>query len=254
MKRFAISLLTLAVLYFSLDAQEKPQVYNMNFDTWSKTSGAWNLYPEKPTAGQKVWDTANHGLSLLGINGTLPEYKHVAVSGQGKAAAKIVSKKVVWAFVAGNLYTGWFGKIVKLSGAELNFGVPFSARPKSLSGYVHYQSGTIDFAQEPYLAMKGKSDQGQIEIALYAWKERQHFVSNDGPSTPADRDPAFIGGGVITLDKDTNGYIPFEIKIDYRSEAIPTYIYISALSSRFGEFFTGSSQSVLYVDEFRLNY
>ena len=45
-----------------------------------------------------------------------------------------------------------------------------------------------------------------------------------------------------------------EIKIDYHSEAIPTYIYISAFSSRFGEFFTGSSKSVLYVDEFRLNY
>ena len=247
MKRFLTVFLLL--LPYCLGAQE--QVYNLSFDQWSRSKGVW--YPN--AAGkERVWATTNPGTSILRINSTVPEYEHVAVPGPGKAAAKIMSRKLAWAFLTGSLFTGEFVRVVKFSGAEMYNGTPFHSRPKSLSGYVHYQSGTIDFAQEPYLSMKGKGDQGQIEIALYAWKERQHFVSNDGPSTPADRDPAFIGGGVITLDKDTNGYIPFEIKIDYRSEAIPTYIYISALSSRFGEFFTGSSQSVLYVDEFRLNY
>ena len=247
MKRFLTVFLLL--LPYCLGAQE--QVYNLNFDQWSRSKGTWYPYAD---GGEKVWATTNPGTSILRINSTVPEYEHVAVPGPGKAAAKIMSRKLVWSFLTGSLFTGEFVRVVKFSGAEMYNGTPFHSRPKSLSGYVHYQSGTIDFAQEPYLSMKGKADQGQIEIALYAWKERQHFVSNDGPSTPADRDPAFIGGGVITLDKDTNGYIPFEIKIDYRSEAIPTYIYISALSSRFGEFFTGSSQSVLYVDEFRLNY
>lgn len=247
MKRFLTVFFLL--LPYCLGAQE--QVYNLSFDQWSRSKGTWYPYAD---GGEKVWATTNPGTSILRINSTVPEYEHVAVPGPGKAAAKIMSRKLVWAFLSGSLFTGEFVRVVKFSGAEMYNGTPFHSRPKSLSGYVHYQSGTIDFAQEPYLSMKGKADQGQIEIALYAWKERQHFVSNDGPSTPADRDPAFIGGGVITLDKDTNGYIPFEIKIDYRSEAIPTYIYISALSSRFGEFFTGSSQSVLYVDEFRLNY
>ena len=60
--------------------------------------------------------------------------------------------------------------------------------------------------------------------------------------------------GVMILSKDTGGYIPFEIKLDYVSDATPTYAFISVLSSRWGEFFTGSSSSVLYVDEFRFNY
>ena len=145
MKRLSLILSALLAATL-LHAQDGPQLYNMGFDTWSKSSGAWNLYPEKPTDAQRVWDTANHGLSILGINGTMPEYKHVAVPGPGKAAAKIVSKKVVWAFVAGNLYNGRFGRVVRLSGAELFFGVPFSARPKSLSGYVHYIPKTVNYA------------------------------------------------------------------------------------------------------------
>ncbi|MBO4758121.1 MAG: PCMD domain-containing protein, partial [Bacteroidales bacterium] len=80
----------------------------MDFDHWSKSSGSWNPYPKGAGSNQLVWDTANRGLSVLGINGTVPEYDHVAVPGEGKAAAKIVSRKVVWAFVAGNLFTGRF--------------------------------------------------------------------------------------------------------------------------------------------------
>jgi hypothetical protein len=140
---FACTLLLL-LGSLGLRAQGGPQLYNMNFDCWSKDSGAWNPYPENPTDAQRVWDTANHGLSLLGINGTTPEYKHVAVAGKGKAAAKIESKKVLWAFVAGNLYTGRFGQIVRFSGAELYFGVPFSSRPRvSPAMYTTYPRRSI---------------------------------------------------------------------------------------------------------------
>ena len=36
----------------ALFAQE--QVYNFSFDTWSKTKGAWDLYPEHATAKHQV--------------------------------------------------------------------------------------------------------------------------------------------------------------------------------------------------------
>ena len=78
-------LLTLAFLPHVLHAQDGPQIYNMSFDTWSNSAGAWNLYPAAATDAQKVWDTANHGLSILGINGTVPEYRHLAVPGEGES-------------------------------------------------------------------------------------------------------------------------------------------------------------------------
>ena len=252
--RHLIPTVLLFLAAFSLKAQNGPQLYNMDFDTWSKSSGAWNLYPESPDPGQKVWDTANHGLSILGINGTVPEYKHVAVPGEGKAAAKIVSKKVVWAFVAGNLYTGRFGRVVRLAGAELTFGVPFTARPKSLSGYVHYIPATVDYAREPYLDMKGKTDVGRIEVILTDWDKPYHIITNDEEFIDASTDPHVIGQAVLDLKKNTGGYIHFDIPIRYRSGKTPKYVVITAASSWYGSHFTGGSGSTLYVDEFQFNY
>ena len=243
--------LTALLLFVSCSLLAQEQLDNMNFDQWSKVKGTW--YPSAKN-GKSVWGTSNPGPSILRIKSTVPEYEHVAVAGSGKAAAKIVSRKLVWAFLTGNLFTGEFVRVVKFSGAEMYNGVPFHSRPKSLSGYYHYRPGTIDFTDDDHESMKGKRDQGQIEIALYGWKQRQHFISNDGPSIPATQDPALIGYARLTLKEDSGGYVPFELKIDYRSDATPTYVYISALSSRMGEFFTGSSGSVLYLDELQFNY
>lgn len=243
--------LTALLLFVSCSLLAQEQLDNMNFDQWSRVKGTW--YPSAKN-GKSVWGTSNPGTSILRINSTVPEYDHVAVAGSGKAAAKIVSRKLVWAFLTGNLFTGEFVRVVKFSGAEMYNGVPFHSRPKSLSGYYHYRPGTIDFTDDDHESMKGQRDQGQIEIALYGWKQRQHFISNDGPSIPATQDPALIGYARLTLKEDSGGYVPFELIIDYRSDATPTYVYISALSSRMGEFFTGSSGSVLYLDELQFNY
>ena len=249
-----LPILAALLLTTLLHAQDGPQLYNVSFDTWSKSAGAWNLYPAAATDAQKVWDTANHGLSILGINGTVPEYRHLAVPGEGKAAAKIVSKKVVWAFVAGNLYNGRFGRIVRLSGAELFFGVPFTARPRSLSGYFHYIPATVDYAREPHLDMKGKTDIGRIEVILTDWDKPYHIITNDEQFINAETDPHVIGRGYIELKKDTGGYVSFEIPIRYRSGKTPRYAVITAASSWYGDAFTGGSGSTLYVDEFRFNY
>ena len=143
------------------------QVPGMDFDAWSKTGGSWYPYVKDAPASQRAWDSANKGLSLLGVNTTTPEYDHVAVPGPGKAAAKVVSKKVLWAFVAGNLFTGRFNKVVDLSGADMDFGVPFTGRPKSLSGYVHYIPKPVNYAKEPYQGLKGNDRLGRTETYRY---------------------------------------------------------------------------------------
>ena len=246
---------TVAILAFftSLGLQAQ-QVPNMSFDAWSKSGGSWFPYTKDAPASQRVWDSANKGLSLLGVNTTTPEYNHVAVAGTGKAAAKVVSKKVLWAFVAGNLYTGRFNKIVDFSGADLSFGVPFSARPKSLSGYVHYVPKTVNYAKEPYLGLKGKQDVGRIEVILTDWEGMKHIDTTKDAFVDADKDPHVIGRAVLDLNQDTGGYIPFEIKFQYRNGKTPRYAFIYVTSSRYGGSFTGGSGSTVYVDEFRFNY
>lgn len=247
--------LSLAVLaFFASLALQAQQIRGMGFDTWSKTSGAWNPYAKDAPAGKRVWDTANKGLSLLGVNGTVPEYKHVAVPGKGKAAARIESKKVLWAFVAGNLFTGEFVRVVDLSGAEMNFGVPFTGRPKSLSGFIHYIPKPINYAKAPYLGLKGKTDTAWIEVILTDWDEPNHVVSNEGGFIDADKDPHVIAKGTLDIDKDTGGYIPIDIPLVYRTGKTPKYAVIILTSSKRGSDFTGGSGSVLYADEFQFNY
>ena len=253
MKKWMIGAVLLA-MSLTAGAQNGPQIYNMNFDVWSRTSGAWNLYPHDATPSQKVWDSANHGMSLLGINGTTPEYKHVAVAGIGKAACRIESKKILWAFVAGNLYNGEFGRIVKFSGAELHFGVPFTERPKRFTGYYHYLPGTVDFAKAPYLSMKGKQDEGQIELILTDWTEPLTIVTNDEEFPDGATNPHVIGRAVIDLKEATDGYVHFDIPVEYRSEKTPGYVVITATSSKYGAYFTGANGSVLYIDEFSFSY
>lgn len=229
------------------------QLYNMNLDTWSKQMLTWNPYPKGATEEQRVWDTANGAMKALGVNTATPEYEHVAVPGKGKAAAKIVSRKITWTFAAGSLYTGRFIRVVNFSGIEMDNGVPFTARPKSLSGYYHYQPGVVNYAQEPYLSMKGKKDIGQIEVALYDWARPFHQITNEGHFDP-EADPHLIGRGVLRLTKATNGYVHFEVPIEYKRDSAPTYVGINFLSSALGEYFTGSSDTVLYIDELQFNY
>ena len=249
-----ISFLLLSLTILPAAAQEGPQLPNMGFDDWHKSRGAWLPYPSDASASEKVWDSSNKALSLLRINSTTPEYEHVAVPGKGKAAAKIVSRKVLWAFVAGNIFTGNFVRIVDFSGAELNFGVPFTARPTSMSGYYHYTPGIINYAKAPYENLKGSRDNARIEVQLTDWKAPNNITTNYQKFPDGATDPHIIGRGVLDIAKGSDGYVYFEIQIDYRSDATPSYVNITATPSLHGDYFTGADGSVLYIDELEFHY
>ena len=171
-----------------------------------------------------------------------------------KTDLSVIKEAVLWAFVAGNLFTGRFNKVVDLSGADLDFGVPFTGRPKSLSGYVHYIPKPVNYAKPPYLDRKGKPDGGRVEVILTDWAGLKHVDTTKEPFVDADKDPHLIARAVLDLDKDTGGYIPFEITFHYRNGKTPRYAFIYVTPSRDGGSFTGGSGSTLYVDEFRFNY
>ncbi len=254
MTRYYLTLTAAFLLGIYAYAQSGPQLYNMNFDTWSKKKAQWCPYAKDASGAEQVWDTANKGLSLLGKNGAVPEDKIVAVKGEGKRAAKVCSMNVVWAFAAGALYTGDFVRIVNFSGAELAMGVPFTARPKTLEGYYYYIPGIINHAKAPYEDMEGKRDVGQIEVLLADWDSPQTVCTNTGQFIDVENDPHIIGRGNLYLTRDTKGYIRFSMPIEYRNARTPKYVVITTASSRFGSYFTGADGSTLYLDEFEFTY
>ena len=246
-----LAIIIMLLLSFALRAQEKQQLYNLNFNTWSRSGVTWNPYPKDATPSQRIWDTANRALKILGLNSVMPEEEHVAVKG-GKAV-KLVSRKVFGIFVSGSLFTGSFEGVVGTSGAKMKFGVPFKGRPKSLSGYAHYIPGKVNFAKAPYLAMKDKTDIGKVDVSLTAWPEpRLYDTTKD--NFELDGDPSVIASDILYFKTATDGYVRFEIPIHYKDDRTPSFIILTASASAYGAYFTGSTDSVLYIDDLRLNY
>ena len=74
--------------------------------------------------------------------------------------------------------------------------------------------------------------------------------------TAFDKDAeAVIAYGELLLKESVDGWTEVTIPLDYRSTSrIPTHILVTFAASRYGDYFTGSSSSVLWVDDFELVY
>ena len=156
-------------------------------------------------------------------------------------------------FAAGSIYSGTFGKVEGL-GAILNFGRPYTSRPSALKGYYKYTSGIIDVTKSPYDYLKGQRDSCHIYVALFTWNAP--FQVNTTTQTFVDlswNNPDMIAFGELKTDQSINDYAQFTIPLKYRDLTTkPTYILIVGAASKYGDYFTGSTSSVLLLDEFEL--
>lgn len=247
MKR-SICLTGLLLLFASAAISAQEQLPNMSLDQWEKIGKVWYA---------TGWDSGNKGTTTVGKNVTEAEEDFVAVKGEGKKAARLKSQFVgilgIGKFASACLYTGQFLKMVGTSGSQLSFGVPFTQRPKSLHGYYAYTPGIIDYAGKNMKSMLGQTDHGHIEIYVTVW-DKPFVIDNTKAIALDPKSPDVIGYGVLDFGKATDGYVEFNIPIVYTSDATPTYIGIMSSSSRLGSDYTGSTGSVLYLDELELRY
>lgn len=225
-------------------------VPNLSLDDWFKDGKSWyadlDLTPEN-----YFWDSGNKGSNAVGeANPTSPETSDVV---KGKAA-RLESKTVAGVFAAGSLYTGTFGKVEGLSGASLNFGRPYTGRPSALRGYYKYNSGTIDKAKDPYKELEGRRDSCHIYMALFTWSAP--FPVNTNTGTFVDltwNNDNLVAFGQLIQGETVKDYTQFRIDLEYRDQTTkPTYILIVASASKYGDYFTGSTSSVLLLDELEL--
>ena len=239
---------------------EEGQLYNMSLDEWSKSGSVEKCYgADVNDQDRTVWGSANEATAILGIQNCVPESSKVAVSGNGKRAAKIQSKYInavlVKKFAAGTLFTGQMGTINILKGnASLKWGVPFTKRPKSLEGFACYQPVAISHVKSPYENKMGKMDTGVIYVVLGDWNGQVTIDPAESMFLDVKNDPAIIGYGIASYNSHMDDYQKFTINIDYRSDRTPTRAIIVASSSELGDYFTGGDGSTLYLDELRFIY
>lgn len=68
-------------------------------------------------------------------------------------------------------------------------------------------------------------------------------------------DPSVIAYGELIYSGEMNSYKEFVIDLKYNSTSrIPSYIQITTSSSKYGDYFVGGVGSLLYIDEFSLDY
>lgn len=225
---------------------------NAGFENWHKDGKVWLVYGENESMW---WDTGNHGSATLNVNITTQdtELKHSGNSSI-KMQSQFVSLMGIGKFAAGNVFSGIYSGTDGTNGI-LDFGRPMSSRPSKFKGYYKYITGTVDYSSTDELP-KGATDKGNIYIAVGDWSAPIHITTKDHVVFDKS-DPNIIGFGEIIPDKNTegSGLIPFTIDIEYRAtNRIPTYIVIVGSASYYGDFFTGSSSSTLWLDDLELVY
>ena len=238
-----------------------------NFDNWFKGMNDADVIGESGSSNN-VWDTGNGneskiGTAMTGYNPTTPETTTVVAGKACKMFSVYINYLggLVKKFAAGNVYLGELTGLSGLSGAKMTFGIPSEGRlPVAVTGYYNYQSGTIDYINNE--KKTGGTDSMDLYIALAT---KQYSVdTNDDTSYPGGsasdlaNDPNIVAYGRLTSSETTNGYQPFYIELTYKdNNFIPSgdlYLLITATSSKGGAQFTGSTSSVLYLDELSLEF
>ena len=138
----------------------------------------------------------------------------------------------------------------------LDFGRPWEARPTKLRGYYNYSPALINYASSEFQHLLNRPDSCQIWLAVTDMAAPFQIRTNPKNRQLFDPDdPSVIAYGEMVRGASTEGWKEFEVKLEYRDTSRrPKYLLVVAAASKYGDYFTGGAGSVLYVDDFSLDY
>lgn len=226
-----------------------------DFDQWHQTDpGMWCPWN---AGGSRFWDTGNSGSWTMRINLTTPS--DYTPDGSG-LAARCETKFVGLGGVAGKLGSGsiFTGEYLRTDGTNgvLGFGRPWTLRPTKLKGFMQYSAVDISHTQKEFADLKGRPDSCHIYVALTDWTAPYEIRTNPSKRNLFDKNASYIiAYGELTYSGTQTSYQPFEIKLNYRSTSrVPSYLQITCTASKYGDYFTGGSGSILFVDQFSFDW
>ncbi len=255
------------------------QIPNAGLEEWCTLNGIVYPYWEEDQ-DNPFWGTGNVGAAVVGATLT-DKVADPRPGSEGSYAARLASQFANMAgigkFAAGNLYTGAYVKNVGTNGI-VTFGRPFTLRPTALRLWLKYTCGEVDRIQKlpaGETLQMGDPDIGAIYIALGTWTKEEYGYTQekDGPRLYGDdispvcidtRDESsffdpngkdVVGYGELMLRESIGEWTQVTIPINYVDTGIPpTHIVITCSASRYGDYFSGSTQSVMYLDDVELLY
>ncbi len=259
------------------------QLPNSDFEQWCTLRDIVYPFAAADAESGRFWGTGNPGASVA--NATLTEgSSDIRPGSTGRLSARLESKFAnvvgIGKFAAGNLFVGNYVRNAGTNGI-LTFGRPFALRPTALRGWLKYTCGEIDrIGKVPAgtSIQAGDPDNGSIYIALGTWTPEEYGQCSPQESDPVRRqcgtaespycvdtrdestffDPHgkdVVAYGELILKESSSEWTEFVIELDYvRTDRVPTHLFIVCSASRYGDYFTGSTKSVMYLDDFELLY
>ena len=232
----------------------------------------WGTYKAKTLLGTKTvifpgsgsepewWDSGNEGGATANkvLTDKSEDMKH-----SGVYSARLGSTSAAGKLAAGNLF---FGDYVKTDGTDgvLALGRPYNGtHPAKLKVWANYRPGKVDIVEKDnasYLDfVEGDNDHGQIYVALTVGAVDIRTKPSDRKLFNKDDDQVVAYGQVTWTEAfGPDGQLQMiEVPIEYKANAQtvrPTHLVITCCASKFGDFFSGSSSSVMYLDDFELVY
>ena len=248
------------VMSFTTESEFK--LTNASFEDWSSYSASTLLGTKSVilpgstnNKSTSFWGSGNEGAATASL--VLTD-KYEGLVHSGKYSARLASNKAFGVLAAGNIFIGEYVKTDGTNGV-LSVGRQYNgSHPTKVRVYCNYRPGVVDILKNNNLDIKsGGKDHGQIYIGL-----------TDGPVelrtkdlkifTPDD--PQVLAYGQVTFTDDygaNNELKAVEITFNYNDRAKtkrPTHIVIVATAAKFGDYFSGSSSSVMILDDFELIY
>lgn len=218
--------------------------------------------------GGVYWESGNRGAVVGDGSPKLANSSEIVVNND--VSKKSAELKSTWAgnktlkmgaFSAGSIFSGDI-EYAGEDGAKLKYGQPHIGFPTSLKGWYKYTPGDINWTNN---SEKGSGkDKAIIAIALSTKIINVHSLTasaSDQSNKFRENSDGVFAYGELIIDNEVSEYTEFNIPLKYKSDDIPMvgkenpiYIIIMASSSKDGDVFTGSASSVMYVDEFSLEY
>ncbi len=252
------------------------QLPNSDMEDWMQDGSPW--YPF-PSYDDRYWDTGNKGSTTLSSSDNITTPSSDVRSGSSGQYSAQLSSRNIFKLAAGNLFVGEYKTTVGVSDGAVGFGRPFTAHPVALRFYVKYNQGVINMIGSTpagvTIVENQTPDSGIVYIALGSWTPEKYgmsvnlteesygtddvpvvVVTNDLTNTifnPYGEDVSAYGEHIF--DESITEWQEVTIPLTYTDTSINhTHIILVATSSRYGDYFTGSSSSVMYVDDFELLY
>lgn len=236
---------------------------NASFEEWSEYTATVLFGSKKQVVlpggtGDKTtsfWGSGNEGSAT--VNKTLTN-KYDGLKRTGTYSARLASDQSAGILAAGNIFVGEYAKTDGTNGV-LNLGREYNgSHPTGVRVYCNYRPGTVDILKDNNIDIKqGDKDHGQVYIALTSGP--MEVRTKDKYLVTPDRSEVIAYGQVTLTDDygDEGELKQLDVKFEYNDKAKtqrPTHIVIVATAAKFGDYFSGSSTSVMILDDFSLIY